>query len=1849
MTRLTYLIISLLVFSFWSCNKSDEARPMPESAKAYIYAYTQGVISRTAPIEVQFAALVADPDQIGTKVPSKLVQLKPQAKGDWEWVDQQTLRFTPEPSLDFGTSYTVQVALKDLFDNVPAEAGLFEFNVKTRDPYLSVSVDGLSTPNLNERQQQVLQGQLYTSDYLDNETASSLLNIEQRGRALDLTWTHDADGMVHYFTAKGVERSTNPSAVLLNWNGSAIGSDQRDKTEVEVPAIGDFKVAKVVPQSGSEPIVDIYFSDPLDEGQDFNGLVSISNSEDAFRYQAEGHRLRVFLNTAISGEQQVSVFTGIRNHFREKMPRSSVWSVTFSAAEPQVKLVGHGNILPSSANLVVPFEAIGLHTIEVEVFQIYHNNILQFLQGNRLDGQYDLDKVGKVVFRQEVPLRNINPRASQQDWNQYALDLESFFQRDAKSFYQVRIGFRPAHSLFSCGEKMNFTFVDNWYGGAEEESLLNNWYGIEGYYEEYRWDQRDDPCYPAYYNSDRFVARTIMSSNLGVLAKGSGNNNYEAVVTNLQTTQPVASARLEFYNYQQQLLSTATTDEQGIARAELPEKAFFLVASTANDQTFLRLEDNEALSLTRFDVAGTEVQNGLKGFLYGERGVWRPGDSVYLNFVLEDAQGSLPPNYPVRFELRDPRGQLVTSRSSILPSGQTYPLHFQTAADAPTGIWQVKTLVGDASFKKNIRIETVKPNRIKVAFATGDGPLRLSGGTKRVGMKANWLHGAPAANLKANVEASIRIDKSGFESFAGYTFFDRTKPSELVRSNVLYNEELNGQGEGAFDLKMPPASQAAGPLEVRLKTRVYERSGNFSTEFRNLEVHPYNFYAGVQVPKNRYGSPQLTVGQDAAIELGAANYAGQPAPNRKLQVSLFRVDWRWWWDDEDGSGGRYVRDRTQEDIGTTTKTTDGLGRAAWTVKLERWGRYLVKVCDLESSHCSSTYVYAGSPWYGEGTFSEEASMLTFQSDRSKYELGEEVSLTFPAGGTGRALLSLETGDGVLEEVWIDTKPGDNTYTFKTTEAMAPTVYAFLTVLQPYGQEDNDLPIRAYGVIPIQVENPATRLNPEIKMAGELKPEESFTVEVSEANGKALTYTLAVVDEGLLSLTNFETPNPHDAFFAREALGVKTWDMFNYVLGKENIAPDQVLSIGGDAEGARPREAKRANRFEPVVKHLGPFQLDRRQKATHKIQMPNYVGAVRVMVVAAANQAYGSTEKSVPVRKPLMVLGTLPRTLGVGDALEVPVNIFAMKAGLGQVQVRLSEEGGLVNIGENTKTLQFSAAGDGIVYFPITVGEKTGVARFTITAQGGGEKASQEIEILVQNPNPIQSLAENFVLEAGQERSLNYSPLGVAGSRTGTLEMTNFPSLNLDRRLRYLLTYPYGCIEQTTSSAFPQLHLARFTPLDDQQKQNARENVEVAIQRLQRFQRSDGGFSYWPDGGQISSWSTSYVGHFLLSAKAAGYVVPEAMLRSWKQFQRSAARVWDGRFADYGWQSRQSYELDQAYRLYTLALADKAELGAMNRLRERNNLSKAARWQLAAAYVLAGQEKVARELSSSMTTEVTAYQELDYTFGSGLRDRAMMLDALLLIGNQKKADELAREMVEEMRARDWLSTHELGYALQAFGNYLGDNEDLKKTYTFSYQQGQSAKVDVGADHPYMQINLNDRPMAVSVANTSQQKLYGSLIRSGQPLPEQEQAISKQLQLRISYKDGSGNPIDVTAIPQGTDFVAEVQVSHPGNLSYAYRQMALEQIFPAGWEITNTRFESMATAEEDNYDYRDFRDDRVHTFFHLSRNQSKTFRVYLTATYSGRFYLPATSCGTMYSDAVRASSAGSWVEVSRREVE
>ena len=654
--------------------------------------------------------------------------------------------------------------------------------------------------------------------------------------------------------------------------------------------------------------------------------------------------------------------------------------------------------------------------------------------------------------------------------------------------------------------------------------------------------------------------------------------------------------------------------------------------------------------------------------------------------------------------------------------------------------------------------------------------------------------------------------------------------------------------------------------------------------------------------------------------------------------------------------------------------TNSEGKADWTVQVEEWGRYMVRVCDTESGHCSGTFFYAGYPWYDDGDegdnsqMREAAAILAFSAEKEKYNVGEEIKLNIPASEAGRCLISIENGSKVIETYWIDAKKGDNTFSFYAQAEMTPTIYAHVTLIQPHGQIANDLPIRMYGVIPIGVENAKTRLEPLATMPDELKPDEKFSIKISEKNGQAMAYTVAVVDDGLLDLTRFKTPNPWNTFYAREALGVKTWDMYDKVLGAYGGRLENVLSIGGDGEVNPEAGDKKANRFKPVVMHLGPFFLEKGQTVTHELKMPNYVGSVRTMVVASHEGAYGNFEKTTPVKKPLMMLATLPRVLGPGETLKLPVNIFAMDKKIKNVSVNITESSGLIKtLGSATQQLSFSKVGDDLATFDIQVGENIGVAKFLMKASGAGEVATQEIEIQIRNPNPMVTEMQEKVLQAGENWTAAINPVGVLGTNSGTIEISNIPSLDIGRRLKYLVRYPHGCIEQTTSAAFPQLYVNKLFDLDTKKQQWVENHIKVALNKLKKFQNSDGGFAYWPGHRETSDWGTSYAGHFMLEAKALGYNLPYNMEDRWVKYQKRVARKWTNRVEkfqfdnDYYKYLIRQHQLTQAYRLYVLALSGNPELGAMNQLREIKKLNSTTIWRLALAYAVIGKTNIAEEL------------------------------------------------------------------------------------------------------------------------------------------------------------------------------------------------------------------------------------------------------------------------------------------------
>ncbi|HEY0770109.1 MAG TPA: alpha-2-macroglobulin family protein, partial [Sphingobacteriaceae bacterium] len=565
------------------------------------------------------------------------------------------------------------------------------------------------------------------------------------------------------------------------------------------------------------------------------------------------------------------------------------------------------------------------------------------------------------------------------------------------------------------------------------------------------------------------------------------------------------------------------------------------------------------------------------------------------------------------------------------------------------------------------------------------------------------------------------------------------------------------------------------------------------------------------------------------------------------------------------------------------RTVNGKGTWKFKVKYPEWGRFMVRAYDPVSGHRTAKVVYIDWPgWAGRARpGADGATMLSFNSDKPVYNIGEKASVMIPGSGEGRALVSIENGSRVIESYWVETKKGDNPFSFEVTRAMTPNVFVHITALQPHSQTVNDLPMRTYGVIPIGVEDPETHLEPVIEMPDVLEPGQEVTIRISEKTKKKMTYTIAMVDEGLLDLTRFKTPDPWKRFYAREALGVKTWDMYNDVMGAFGSRLERLLAVGGDDEMKGKDDDAKANRFKPVVKYFGPFTLSGGSNE-HSFKMPQYIGSVKTMVVAGYEGAYGSAEKATPVRKPLMVLATLPRVLGPDEKLKLPVTIFSMEKNIKNVKVEVKSSGPIQTL-TTSQTVAMSGS-DVTVDFDLSVKSLLGVGKVEVIATSGSYSARDQIEIDVRNANPPVTRVIEGLMEAGKTWTSNVTPVGMAGTNSATLEISSMPPINLGQRLRYLITYPYGCVEQTTSSVFPQLYIDQIKPVTQNESAVMQRNVRAGIERLKSFQHRDGGFTYWPGMQDYDSWSSTYAGHFLVEAEAKGYLVPNEMIRRWKKFQ-----------------------------------------------------------------------------------------------------------------------------------------------------------------------------------------------------------------------------------------------------------------------------------------------------------------------------------------------------------------------------
>ena len=1810
------LAVMMLLCFLPSCGKKgtgvqnafiERIQPINEALLPLLDSYTSGVIAAGEPIVVSFKSPETMTAKYGEPISAKAFQFTPALKGKAYWVDETTVGFQYD-NIDKDQSYVCKFRVSDFVDCGSDQMLEFGFGVR-RQNFSLVAQQPICTSN--ETMDYNLRIAFATP--VDQEEAIKLFDDAfRKSHPVEMTY---AGNNIYDFLVQNFERKNDNYDVHVVLDGKAVDAKAKMERDLTVYAKGVF-IPLTFDVDKSADHATLFFSQPLNESQNLTGFITTHRNL-GYKADVKGNKIDFYFDKSNLYRYQldeltIGVNSGIRSANGMLLQEDYEYALDLTEVQPQVRWTDEGIIIPNVDKTTVYFDAICLNGVTLRIVRIFDDNILSFLQDNELTETYNVRKAGRL--EKKVRLAIDNPYPTQ--WKTFPIVLSDYIKVEPGAMYQLSLNFGPADYTFASDE-MKTALTDN-----NDEKEASYWDGEAYDYKEYRYEgDWGDPNGYYYYNYVE-KKKNIVVSDLAVTAKMGRNDLVDVFVFNISNAQPASGAEVTAYNYQRQELCKGTVDGKGHVQLQCANRPAFVVASDRKgSKSVIKLSDGNALSYSRFNVSGEPVEKGVTAFAYANRGVWRPGDELQLNLMLNDMESSVPDDYPVVLEVIDANGRLYAKQVNTKPVNDIYCFTVKTNVSDETGLWTARFKVGTSTITKNLRVETVKPNRLEIKM---DLPEVVSlARNERVGLNAKWLNGMKATNMKAEVDLMLRGGETSFKNFDKYSFENETKgfdPQEVS----LFSGQLDAEGNTSVGFGPLEDVYASQMMNATYVVKVFEQGGDFSIASFTSKISPYSRYVGVELPKtsSKYGSYYDTE-TDWKFNIAVVNENGTAYNSSvALEYALYKLDYYWWWSSEDYyTLQRYASGTYKAPYENGNLTCNGTTSVTFNIPNEKWGSYLLVVNDKQGGHTFAKVI--NFDWgYGHSSSASGApAQLSLKTTAESYEVGEKMVVTFPANDKAKALVTVEANDRVLQTMLVERLGEEGKVEITATEEMIPNVYIYVALIQPHDAK-NDLPIRLYGVVPVKVENKKLQLQPNIQIPETANTKKKIDVKVSEAAGQAMTYTLAIVDEGILGLTNFKTPNPYGYFNSKQALSVRTWDNYANIVDAFSGELGSVYAIGGD--GVINQEVTLDKRFKAYAVTLGPFELKAGDANTHSFEVPQCSGALRFMVVAKGKgKAFGASDKRMTVVDPINLYASAPRVVAPGDELNLKVQVQAPNMKNKTLTVKFDNKN-LNPVGALPTTVAIDGNGEGLVVVRTTIPKTLGNAELNVSVTGDGYTAESSTQMPIRMPYAERRNTITKDIEAGQTVTVPLNLEGMEGTQQGKITVSSLLPVDLFGRIDYLMDYPHGCLEQTTSKAFPQLYLNYFVQLDDKEKADMKYNIESAITNLKSYQKSDNSMTNWPGGRYTDPWTEIYALHFLVEANKQGYNVPQYFLDGLLNYQADRAKQWKNN-PDY-----KQGETIQAYRLFVLALAGKAEMGAMNRFKEiemNYDLTKAL---AAAAFAQTGKTSIAQGLLPNATGD-QAMSDYYTSFGSKTRDLAFLTYVQMLCDVDKQTVQNNVNNVCRMISGDrWMDTQTTAFTLFVLGKYA---EKMNVANT-----NLSATVKVNGEERTLNTNMASVGFAytpklgansVEIKNNTDQKMVANLFTKTSVAEYDMNEGGNLIKMSVNYTDKNGAPVNLSALNAGTDLRVQITVQNPSE--WQVTELALSYYLPSGWELVNDRLMGDMTGNE-GAKHMDLRDDRAYFYFDLQPGAKKTFNLKANATYEGSYMIPAVRCEDMYNNEI-----------------
>jgi len=1757
-----------------------------------------GRVREKDPLQWRFGASMVPHERVGKWTPAGPVDLRPHVDGLFCWVRPNRLVFRPRDAWPSCTEFSAAVSDQLLSADLRAIEGERRFTVQS--PSLEVVRVSQVDYGIYPRIRIAFSDRVSRSALAPHLHAATPDGKAVRVKISRASSPTAAEVTLYAPQAEAVDLRITAGLASL---GGPLGLE--DDCVRHVPLSRKLELEHVTSLDGSmsEMGVLLSFNRPIE----FANISSFVRTEPEVTISAEPYygshnRIRLFGDFEFGENYTVRLDAGLRSQDGVFLGDNVTRTVYFGDADTELELTAKGHYLSPRGNMLLPIRMINVKDYTVTVRRIYPNNLVPLAA--RRTGSYrhyygnDYQGLAHVVAEKKV-----------------AVDTPNNVPVDAQVALKPLIGNRR---------------------GAFQVELVT-----------------DDGSATDHY---------VVVSDTGISVRRSARG-FLVWANSLRTLAPLADAEVTVFSLENQVLHEGRTDGDGLVQFAVTDdgeekgEPFLATVQKGNDLPYL------VLDTSRVDQKGQEgsrpyLTKGYEGFVFTDRGIYRPGETCHVKAAVRDANLGCPEPFPVQLVVFRPDGKKDRTVPGMLTANGTAEFETEWPDYAATGRYRLELqLPGDENLlgKTSVAVEEFVPPRIRVEVASDD--TRAGAGADiAFEVSAQHLFGRPAAGLTAEGRARFCARPFAPAKWPDHRFGDSSRAFRDV-TKPLGKHSLNTHGKATFTTRCSGKWKPPAALEMTAIGSVREMSGRAVTAYASRMVDVYPAYVGIKL-----GEGHLAAGQPHEVDvIYVRPDESLDGDMDQLAMKLERITWTSVLKADADGNYRYTSEK-QSVLAQKDRVPLADGRAQFEIVPKQDGKYRLTVEELASGAASSVEFYAtrGDPtWYAWSMDAPDRVDLSF--DRKRYLPGQTARLLLKAPFAGTALLTIESTNVLHREVLTLT---NNTaeVALPVKAAYAPNVYCAVSLLRPVVAEESWGQHRATGMAALHVDRPGSRLDIAIDAPDTMRPRQSMTAEVriTDSAGAPVEseVVVAAVDEAICMLSAFETPDPHGYFAAPRLPAFELCDLYARLMPEQEEAINGTASLPGGDVGLMAALRKRLNpvkgrRFRPVALWSGTRRTGPDGIARIAFDVPEFTGQLRLMAVALAKARMGSARKAVTVRRPLIVRSSLPRFAAPDDRFELPVMIINETGQDDEAAITVECEGPLVVASDarhaNTADKGFDAPTPGAVAASMRIPVKNGAtanAMFRLKAKSfpgkgalrlavslGKEEFEERTELPVRPPCPRVTLTGAGKIDAGQTATLGIGAGWLKGTGRTELWLSSLPTLRMGGGLDYLLRYPHGCLEQTASQSFPLLHLADLAGLLRPgwlESGEVDKRLRSGMQRILSMQRSNGGFSLWPSSGPYT-WGTLYATHFLAEAAKAGHAVPEERL--------NAALDYIERWMDRDEAGDDDNAYNLSYACYVLALTGRPAHGWTNRLMERRKvLARGGKANIGAALLAANRRRDALSFLNTIGSPTAlAQRETGGSLRSNERDDALLLLTWLDLDPENEAVPLLVRRLESAQQKGrWYTTQDNAMALAALGKYARTFATVPRHFAGTVTWNDAGKSTAFDSEDAFQTLLEDYGGGgVTLACAGKAPVFYYWKSEGVP----REGIAKQrdngLRIRRHLMNTDGSPIESGRLVQGNLYLMELTVETDGDID----NVVLQDLLPAGLEVENAR---LKTSQSVNWMkgkqtlpvlHCDIRDDRLVAFTGSFSGERRYYYAARAVT-PGDFVMPPVSAECMYDAALNS---------------